>query len=237
MSPIDFVLAARASTTSLSAATATPSSTAPSGDDLNLPPWAGPVAWAALAIALLIILYTGGKSLRKTLNPEKTLEEKILNPSLKERTSTSSETTLVDAQPKPRVSRLAPPPPAYIARASLSMSKDEGALFRLTGANTWHNKLASQRDMARVETPLPPILRPEACDVETSDIAVEAIYCAPNHRLQDGKPGHTSYSDYISAAAQRRTARTVQFPFVYISERRTNHCVRCIELEIQGDKN
>ncbi|KAJ7615202.1 hypothetical protein DFH06DRAFT_1145924 [Mycena polygramma] len=165
MSPINYLLAARALTTpSPSAATsAVPAATSatPSSDDLrNLPQWVGPVAWVFFALALLLLLYTGAKSLRKSLTAERILEEKIINPSPK-RTSTSSETRLVGAQPKPRISRLAPPPPAYIVRASQSMSKDEGALFRLTGENTWHNKLASQRAMAEAEASLPPILRPE----------------------------------------------------------------------------
>ncbi|KAJ7615217.1 hypothetical protein DFH06DRAFT_1145938 [Mycena polygramma] len=166
MSPINYLLAARALTTpSPSAATsAVPAATSatPSSDDSpNLPPWVGPVAWVFFALALIILFYTGAKSLRKSLNTEKTLEEKILNPSHKERTSTSSETTFVGTQSKPRISRLTPPPPAYIARASQSMSKEEGALFRLTGENTWRNKLASQRVMADSEASLPPILRPE----------------------------------------------------------------------------
>ncbi|KAJ7602249.1 hypothetical protein DFH06DRAFT_1351489 [Mycena polygramma] len=163
MSPINYLLVARALTTpSPSAAVPAATSSTPSSDDSpNLPQWVGPVAWVFFALALLLLFYTGAKSLRKSLNTEKTLEEKIMNPSHKGRTSTSSETTLVDAQPKPRISRLTPPPPAYIARASQSMSKEEGALFRLTGANTWHNKLASQRVMADAEASLPPILRPE----------------------------------------------------------------------------
>ncbi|KAJ7615252.1 hypothetical protein DFH06DRAFT_1307307 [Mycena polygramma] len=178
MSPINFVLAARASTASPSATSAATSSPPSGNDSPNLPPWAGPVAWFALGIALLIIFYTGGKSLRKSLNAEKTLEEKIINPSAK-RTSTSRETTLVD--PKPRISRLTPPPPAYIARASRSMPKEEGALFRLTGANTWHNKLASQRAIPEAEPSLPPILRPQ------EHSTVEATYCRFNHRVDKWK--------------------------------------------------
>ncbi|KAJ7601943.1 hypothetical protein DFH06DRAFT_1351818 [Mycena polygramma] len=167
MSPINYLLAARALTTPSPSAVAsavpaaTSTSSTPSSDDSpNLPQWVGPIAWVFFALALLFLLYTGGKSLRRSLTAERTLEEKIINPSPK-RTSTSSETTLVGTQPKPRISRLAPPPPAYIARASQSMSKDEGALFRLTGENTWHNKLASQRSVAEAGAPLPPILRPE----------------------------------------------------------------------------
>ncbi|KAJ6505836.1 hypothetical protein C8R47DRAFT_1192456 [Mycena vitilis] len=162
MSPINYLLAARDLATPSPSAVPAATSATPSSDDLrNLPQWVGPVAWVFFALALLLLLYTGGKSLRRSLTAERTLEEKILNPSPKERTSNSSETTLVGTQPKPRVSRLAPPPPAYIVRASQSMSKDEGALFRLTGENTWHNKLASQRAMAEGGPPLPPILRPE----------------------------------------------------------------------------
>ncbi|KAJ6505830.1 hypothetical protein C8R47DRAFT_1315997 [Mycena vitilis] len=166
MSPINYLLAARALTTpspsAVTSAVPAASSATPSSDDSsNLPPWVAPIAWVFFALALLLLLYTGAKSLRKSLTAEKTLEEKIMTPSPKERTSTSSEMTLISTQPKPRISRLAPPPPAYIARASQSMSKEEGALFRLTGENTWHNKLASQRHMAAAAASLPPILRPE----------------------------------------------------------------------------
>ncbi|KAJ7615245.1 hypothetical protein DFH06DRAFT_1145959 [Mycena polygramma] len=165
MSPINYLLAARALTTPSpsAAASALPAATSatPSSDDSpNLPQWVGPIAWVFFALALLLIFYTGAKSLRKSLTAEKTLEEKIIN-SPPKRTSTSSETTLVDAQPKPRISRLAPPSPAYIARVSQSMPMKEGALYRLTGENTWHNKLASQRAVAEADASLPPILRPK----------------------------------------------------------------------------
>lgn len=142
--------------------TAATSSTPSSGDSLSLPPWVGPVAWAFLALALIIVVYALGKQICSTDDAEQELEEQIYGPSpSSKRSSISSETTLVEPKPQPRISRLAPPPPAYIARASLAMPEDEAALYRLTGANTWHNKLASQASMADSKIFVPPILRPD----------------------------------------------------------------------------
>ncbi|KAJ7916158.1 hypothetical protein B0H13DRAFT_1871414 [Mycena leptocephala] len=166
MSPINHPLIAcnvdaSSPTNAVLAATSSPSPIAHGGQP-NIPIWVGYIAGVLLLCAIVAVCYFAYKASRKWRAKVPELITKSTAPintpsKAKSAAPASSTETLIGAT-------IAPPPPAYTAWADNAIPESEYARLHITRTNTLKNQRRGVQVFAKpsvVETPLPPILRPD----------------------------------------------------------------------------